>query len=165
MKTQIKGIGIGVFAVIGLTVLLMGFTSHENIKNSNEVYEFEIVSVVESLIPGGSGRSRMISKTQNVDYLQSTTVRLNNGKKLKKDKSRSEIRTKTFEETKILNFYNIGGIRFENIATNDGIVKSKLNEMSEQGWELINIAAGVESADEVSTAIFITRYYFKRIKP
>ena len=165
MKTQIKGIGIGVFAVIGFTVLLMGFTSQENIKNNNEVYEFEIVSVVESLIPGGSGRSRMISKTQNVDYLQSTTVRLNDGKKLKKDKSRSEIRTKTFEETKILNFYNIGGIRFENIATNDGIVKSKLNEMSEQGWELINIAAGVESADEVSTAIFITRYYFKRIKP
>ena len=165
MKTQIKGIGIGAFAVIGFTVLLMGFTSQENIKNNNEVYEFEIVSVVESLIPGGSGRSRMISKTQNVDYLQSTTVRLNDGKKLKKDKSRSEIRTKTFEETKILNFYNIGGIRFENIATNDGIVKSKLNEMSEQGWELINIAAGVESADEVSTAIFITRYYFKRIKP
>ena len=130
MKTQIKGIGIGIFAVVGFTVLLMGFTSQENIKNSNDVYEFEIVSVVESLIPGGSGRSRMISKTQNVDYLQSTTVRLNDGKKLKKDKSRSEIRTKTFEETKILNFYNIGGIRFENIATNDGIVKSKLNEMS-----------------------------------
>ena len=128
MKTQIKGIGIGIFAVVGFTVLLMGFTSQENIKNSNDVYEFEIVSVVESLIPGGSGRSRMISKTQNVDYLQSTTVRLNDGKKLKKDKSRSEIRTKTFEETKILNFYNIGGIRFENIATNDGIVKSKLNE-------------------------------------
>ena len=105
MKTQIKDIVIGIFAVIGFTVLLMGFTSQENIKNNNEVYEFEIVSVVESLIPGGSGRSRMISKTQNVDYLQSTTVRLNDGKKLKKDKSRSEIRTKTFEETKILNFY------------------------------------------------------------
>ena len=82
MKTQIKGIGIGIFAVVGFTVLLMGFTSQENIKNSNDVYEFEIVSVVESLIPGGSGRSRMISKTQNVDYLQSTTVRLNDGKKL-----------------------------------------------------------------------------------
>ena len=28
------------------------------------------------------------------------------------------------------------------LPLSSGIVKSKLNEMSEQGWELINIAAG-----------------------
>ena len=54
-----------------------------------------------------------------------------------------ETRTKAFEETKLLNFYNIAGIRFNNIATNDALVKSKLNEMSNQGWELFTVVAVV----------------------
>jgi len=63
---------------------------------------------------------------------------------------------------KRLNFYNVAGIRFNNIATNDALVKSKLNEMSNQGWELFTVVAGVESADKERDAIFITRYIFRR---
>ena len=85
----------------------------------------------------------MISGTVAIDYKESTTIRLEDGKKIKSDKKRSEIRTKAFEETKLLNFYNIAGIRFNNIATNDALVKSKLNEMSNQGWELFTVVAGV----------------------
>jgi len=42
------------------------------------------------------------------------------------------------------------------------LVKSKLNEMSNQGWELFTVVAGVESADKERDAIFITRYIFRR---
>lgn len=43
---------------------------------------------------------------------------------------------KNFDETKLLNFYNIGGIRFQNIAANDAVITSKINTMIEEGWEL-----------------------------
>ena len=106
----------------------------------------------------------MISGTETVNYREATTIRKEDGKKEKSDKKRSEIRTLAFEETKLLNFYNVAGIRFNNIATNDAMVKSKLNEMSAQGWELVFVSSGVESADKERDAIFITRYHFRKEK-
>ena len=82
----------------------------------------------------------MISKTETVNYREATTIRKEDGEKEKSKKSRAEIRTKAFEETKLLNFYNIAGIRFNNIATNDAMMRAKLNEMSSQGWELVSVA-------------------------
>ena len=156
---NIKDITISIFAVIGFVAIITAFTNQPEEQKS---LEFETVTVIESLIQNGLGRSRMISKTENVDYREATTIRKDDGEKEKSKKSRSEIRTKAFEETKLLNFYNIAGIRFNNIATNDAMIKAKLNEMSAQGWELISIAAGVESADKERDAIFITRFFFKR---
>ena len=152
---------ITIFAAIGAIAIITAFTSQtEPVK----VYEFETVTIVESLIQNGLGRSRMISKTEDVDYREATTIRKEDGKKEKSDKKRSEIRTYAFEETKLLNFYNVAGIRFNNIATNDAMVKSKLNEMSAQGWELVFVTSGVESADKERDAIFITRYHFRKEK-
>ena len=156
---NIKDITISIFAIIGFVAILTAFT---NQAEQTKVYEFETVTVVESLIQSGLGRSRMISKTETVNYREATTIRKEDGKKEKSKKSRSEIRTKAFEETKLLNFYNIAGIRFNNIATNDAMMRSKLNEMSSQGWELVSVAAGVESADKERDAIFITRFFFKK---
>ena len=156
---NIKDITISIFAVIGFVAIITAFSNQPEEQKS---LEFETVTVIESLIQNGLGRSRMISKTENVDYREATTIRKEDGEKEKSKKSRSEIRTKAFEETKLLNFYNIAGIRFNNIATNDAMIKAKLNEMSAQGWELVSIAAGVESADKERDAIFITRFFFKR---
>ena len=156
---NIKDITISIFAVIGFVAIITAFTNQPEEQKS---LEFETVTVIESLIQNGLGRSRMISKTENVDYREATTIRKEDGEKEKSKKSRSEIRTIAFEETKLLNFYNIAGIRFNNIATNDAMIKAKLNEMSAQGWELVSIAAGVESADKERDAIFITRFFFKR---
>lgn len=151
----------GLFTLIGIFFIVTGYNS----KNEQaKVYEFETVTVVESLIQNGLGRSRMISKTETVNYREATTIRKEDGEKEKSKKSRAEIRTKAFEETKLLNFYNIAGIRFNNIATNDAMMRAKLNEMSSQGWELVSVAAGVESADKERDAIFITRFFFKREK-
>ena len=109
----------------------------------------------------------MIAETDNVDYKYATTIRTEVDGKTKKQKSkakRSEIRTKAFEETKLLNFFNVGGIRFNNIATNDAMVTAKMNDLAAEGWELAFMATGVESADKEPEAIFITRYVFRRLK-
>ena len=112
----------------------------------------------------GLGRSRMIAKTEVVDYNSSTTVRMEDGEKDKsKNDKRKDIRTKAFEETKLLNFYNIGGIRFNNIATNDAMVKSKLNQMTADGWEFAFVTGGVESSgDKDPNGIYLSRYIFKK---
>ena len=156
---NIKDITISIFAVIGFVAIITAFTNQPEEQKS---LEFETVTVIESLIQNGLGRSRMISKTETVNYREATTIRKEDGEKEKSKKSRSEIRTKAFEETKLLNFYNVAGIRFNNIATNDAMMRAKLNEMSSQGWELVSVAAGVESADKEKDAIFITRFFFKR---
>ena len=157
-----KDIVIGIFTLIGFAAILTGFTSKET--PTAQQYEFEIVTVVESVVPKGLGRSRMLANTEIVDYNPSTTVRMEDGEKDKSNNDkRKEIRTKAFEETKLLNFYNLGGIRFNNIATNDAMVKSKLNQMTADGWELAFVTGGVESSgDKDPNGIYLSRYIFKK---
>jgi hypothetical protein len=63
-----------------------------------------------------------------------------------------------------LNFYSIAGINFQNVASNDAVVTSKLNEMAKNGWDLVFVTSGVESdgGEKDGNGIFITRYVFKR---
>ena len=132
---------------------------------SAQTYEFDFVTVVESIVPQGLGRSRMISKTENVDYTIASTIRKEDGDKEKSKAKRNEIRTYGFEETKLLNFYNLGGIRFNNIATNDAMIRSKLNAMSNEGWDLFSVTSGVESSgDKDNNGIYVTRYLFRKEK-
>lgn len=130
-----------------------------------QTYEYQIVTVIESIVPNGLGRSRMISANETRDFAEFTTTRSEEDDTRNKS-DRSEIRVKGFDETKLLNFYNLGGIRFQNIAANDALVMSKLNSMAEQGWELAFINSGVESdgGKEDGNGIFVTRYTFKRKK-
>ncbi len=132
---------------------------------AQDVYEFQIVTVIESIVPNGLGRSRMLTTNEVRDYKEFTSTRT--GEKDKRNKSdRGEIRVKGFDETKLLNFYNLGGIRFQNIVANDAIVTSKLNTMSSEGWELAFVNSGVESygGKGDGNGIYITRYTFKRKK-
>ena len=129
--------------------------------------EYKIITSVESIVPAGVGRSRLISVGEEKDYTQFTSVRTDVKENDKRNKSdRSEIRVKNFEETKLLNFFNLGGIRFQNIAANDALVSSKINTMVAEGWELAFVTSGVESEGGKGDGqgIFITRYIFKRNK-
>lgn len=74
------------------------------------------------------------------------------------------MRVKGFDETKMLNYFNLGGIRFQNIATNDAIITSKINTMVAEGWELAFVVSGVESEGGKGDGqgIYITRYIYKR---
>ena len=130
-----------------------------------QVYEFQTVTVIESIVPNGLGRSRMITANEARDYKEYTSSRTEEDDKRNKS-DRKDIRLKEFDETKLLNFFNLGGIRFQNIAANDAIVTSKINTMSEEGWELAFVNSGVESfgGKGDGNGIYVTRYLFKRVK-
>ncbi len=144
---------------IGLAVGLMTFA------NLNAQIEYKVITSVESIVPSGLGRSRIVSASENRNYKDFTSSRTEEDDERNKS-DRSEIRLKNFEETKLLNFYNIGGIRFQNIAANDAVMGSKINMMVEEGWELAFITSAVESdsGKDDGQGIFITRYIFKRQK-
>jgi len=129
--------------------------------------EYKVITSVESIVPNGLGRSRIVSALEDKDYKEYTTQRTDDKETDKRNKSkRGEIRVKNFEETKLLNFYNLGGIRFQNIAANDALITSKINTMIEEGWELAFVTSAVESEGGKGDGkgIFITRYLFKRNK-
>jgi len=127
--------------------------------------EYKVITSVESIVPNGLGRSRIISANEEKDYKEFTSTQTEEDNTRNKS-NRGEIRVKGFDETKLLNFYNIGGIRFQNIAANDAIITSKINTMVEEGWELAFVTSAVESkgAKDDKQGIFITRYIFKRNK-
>ncbi|MEY8848002.1 hypothetical protein AB9K26_04265 [Psychroserpens sp. XS_ASV72] len=127
--------------------------------------EYKIITSVESIVPNGLGRSRIVSATEERDYKEFTSEQTEEDNTRNKSK-RKDIRVKNFEETKLLNFYNLGGIRFQNIAANDAVITSKINAMIEEGWELAFVTSAVESEGGKGdgNGIFITRYIFKRNK-
>ncbi len=126
--------------------------------------EYKVITSVESIVPMGVGRSRIIDHQEKVDAGLFTTQR-NQGTDSKQTAvSRDEIKIDKFEETKLLNFYSAVGINFRNIASNDAVISAKINQMVADGWELAFVVTGVESVGgkDDDNGIFITRYIFKR---
>ena len=132
-------------------------------ETAKQEFEIKVITSVESIIPGGLGRSRLISTNDKKDHEQFTSSQTEDDNSRNKSK-RSDIRVKDFEETKLLNFYNMGGIRFQNIAANDALISSKLTAMISEGWDLLFVTSAVESdaGKNDGNGIFITRYIFKR---
>ena len=147
-----------------LLFTLFAFANNKNDKPTGEV-EFTSFTVVESIIPDGLGRSRIINSLEKKDYKEYTSVKSAEDKSRNKS-DRSEIRVKNYEETKLLNFYTVVGLRFQNIAANDALVNDKVTTMLNEGWELVNIVAGVEAigGKDDKNGIYLTRFYFKRTK-
>lgn len=141
-----------------LVMLLAGFITF-----FAQAQEYKVVTSVESIVPGGLGRSRIINAAEDKNYREYTSVQTSEDNTRNKSK-RADIRVKDFEETKLLNFYNVAGIRFQNIAANDALVSSMLTDMAAQGWELVFVTSAVESDSgaQDGQGIFITRYIFKR---
>ena len=105
----------------------------------------------------------MINSLETRDYKALTNIKSSTDKSRNKSK-RSEIRVFNYEETKLLNFYNLVGIRFQNIAANDAIINDKVTTMLNEGLEIVNIVAGIESdaGKDDGNGIYLTRFYFKR---
>ena len=126
--------------------------------------QYQVVTIIESIVPGGVGRSRMIENSSPVDYNQFTTTRSDGKDSKQGDVDRGDLKISSFKETKMLNFFSMVGINFQNIASNDALIMSKLNEMDAQGYELAFVASGVESdaGKEDGQGLFITRLYFRK---
>jgi len=146
-------------------LLIALFAIATTVDVSAQQYEYKVITSVESIIPSGMGRSRLLSSNGHRNYKDFSSTQTKEDNTRNKSK-RKDIRVKDFEETKLLNFFNIGGIRFQNIVANDALVSSKLSTMSEEGWELVFVTSGVEShaGKGDKGGIFITRYIFKRSK-
>ncbi len=142
---------------IGLLLVATTFTM-----NAQSV-EYKIVTSVESIVPNGLGRSRLLSSNDVKDYKDYTSTQTEEDNTRNKS-NRKEMRVKGFDETKMLNYFNVGGIRFQNIATNDAIITSKINTMVAEGWELAFVVSGVESEGGKGDGqgIYITRFIFKK---
>ena len=145
-----------------LTILSLQAQSQEATADAAK-FEVKVITSVESIVPNGLGRSRLISTNEDRDYMDYTTTQSEDDNTRNKSK-RKDIRLKEFDETKLLNFYNMAGIRFQNIAANDALISSKLTTMLAQGWDLVFVTSAVESdaGKEDKQGIFITRYIFKR---
>lgn len=147
--------------------IFLGFTfSSQAQDTSGGGIEYKVITTVESIVPAGIGRSRIIENKDPLDVDAYTTERTNGKKSRQGDVKRSDAKIEKFAETKLLNFYSLTGINFQNIASNDALVSSKLNKLAEEGWELMFVSSGVESdaGETDGSGIFITRYIFKRNK-
>lgn len=137
-----------IFMALGLSVVV-------------SAQEYLVVTTVESVVPMGIGRSRMVQQTDSVNYEDFTTVRTD-GKAAKDKANRKDVKVENMEETMLLNFYSAVGINFQNIASNDAVITSKLNELSKKGYRLLFVTSGVESdaGKGDGNGIFITRFIF-----
>ncbi|MBN3034957.1 MAG: hypothetical protein JW861_05180 [Bacteroidales bacterium] len=126
--------------------------------------EYLIVTTVESVVPGGLGRSRMIVQRDTINVEKFTTTRTDGKKSDQGDVDRSEAKINFFDETKLLNFYSMVGINFQNIASNDALISDRISRLAKEGWEMIFVTSAVESdaGKEDGHGIFITRFIFKR---
>lgn len=126
--------------------------------------QFKVITIVESIVPMGLGRSRIIDTQAEVDASQLTTERTNGKKSNQKEIDRSDVKVDELEETKLLNFFSAAGINFQNIASNDAVITSKINSMIMDGWKLTFVTSGVESdsGKDDGQGIFITRLFFSK---
>ena len=127
-------------------------------------YEIKIITSVESIVPMGLGRSRIIENNGAVNAEDLTTERRDGNDSRQGTVKRSDVKIDELNEIKLVNFFNLGGINFRNIASNDAVITSKLNSLAQQGWELAYVTSAVESnaGKDDGEGIFVTRFIFRR---
>ena len=126
--------------------------------------EYKVVTVVESIVPGGVGRSRIIEATTEVDSDAATTERIDGKKSDQGNIKRGDQKIDAFKETKLLNFFSGVGINFQNIASNDALISDRISKLSADGWSLEFVVSGVESdaGKQDGQGLYITRFIFKK---
>jgi hypothetical protein len=131
MKIDLRSLLVGASFALAL---FLGYSFRPTPVNT--AYTYRQFSTIESVVPGGIGRSRVIISDQGDQEV---------GKDL-------------------LNFYSITGINFKNVANNDRIIVETINQYVNEGWELHLVVTGVNSPAEGKggTGIFITRYLFRK---
>lgn len=133
MKTSLLN---SVFALITLLGIFMAFTAFRHAPQPPSKVIYMQVCTVESIIPAGIGRSKMITVMPD-------------GNKTEED---------------LQNFYSMVGINFGNITNNNISITRKINDLVAQGWEFDKVLTGTQSPSENnSQGIFISRYFFKKL--
>jgi hypothetical protein len=115
----------------GIFLLILMGTS----RLAAQTFEYKQITAVESVVPMGLGRSRLITTSADDQII----------------------------EKELKNFFSGVGINFSNIQNNDKEIAQKLSEFSAEGWTLDHVTSA-SYGHEKSTGIYITRYIFKRPK-
>jgi len=131
MKALLQIISTLLLIAVGI-IAVMSFKTND----APAVFQYKQFSTVESLVPGGMGRSRIVTTDE-----KGVSV-----------------------EKELMNFFSLVGINFSNVSNNDKLIVDKINEFSEEGWELYQVTTGVQSQSKDATGIFITRYLFRKMK-
>ncbi|MBY5952873.1 hypothetical protein OU792_16540 [Algoriphagus sp. NF] len=155
---------IKILSALFLALVFQATYAQQMSNTGQKPTEFKVVTVVESIVPMGLGRSRIIDSQTQVDASNFTTERTDGKKSNQNEIERGKIKVDELEETKLLNFFSATGINFQNIASNDAVIASKINSMLMEGWNLTYVTSGVESdagADD-GQGIFVTRLFFSR---
>ena len=137
MKETISKLSLAFFAV-AVVIALYSF-SPSSAPADGVVYEYKQFSTIESVVPGGLGRSRILTTDDGGQTI----------------------------EKELKNFYSMVGINFGNITNNDRAIVDRINEYSAQGWELFTVSTGSQeqvSSGSSSGGLFISRYLFRRAK-
>ena len=145
-------------------LLLVSLMAGQAVFSQETAKAYKVVTIVESIVPGGLGRSRIIENKSEVEIGNFTTER-SSGPDSKQNKvKRKDAKVDNLNETKLLNFYSLTGINFQNIASNDAMIEAKMTELVEDGWKLAFVTSGVESnaGHQDGEGIFITRMIFSK---
>ena len=126
--------------------------------------EWKIVTVVESIVPMGLGRSRMVENMTDVNTEDYRTSRVDGKTSSQRTVSRKELKVDKFDEAKLLNFYSAAGINFQNIASNDAMIAARIMELESEGYALTYVTSAVESVGgkDDGSGIFISRMFFRK---
>ena len=157
----IKNINNQMKIIATILAVLTGFTA---LSQDVVPKAYKVVTIVESIVPGGMGRSRIIESKSDVAIEDATTERTNGTDSQQGRVKRKDLKIDEITETKILNFYSLTGINFQNIASNDAMIAAKMNELGKDGWKLMFVTSGVESnaGAQDNEGIFITRMIFSK---
>jgi len=96
--------------------------------------KWRVVTVVESVVPGNLGRSKI-------------TTMDSDGAATEQD---------------IKNLFSLTGINFKNLQDNNRGITDLLARNTSEGYELVQIVPGNFGGDKESQGIFMTRFVFKK---
>jgi hypothetical protein len=147
-----------------LIIALALFVQSSIMAQDAPIKEWKVVTVVESIVPMGLGRSRIIENMTEVNTEDFKTSRVDGKSTGQGAIKRKDLKVDNFDETKILNFFSATGINFQNIASNDAMIGARIMELSGEGYSLVFVTSGVESnaGTEDGEGLFITRMFFTR---
>ena len=143
---------------------IMSVQSQDIMTTTQTFNEWKIVTVVESIVPMGLGRSRMIENQTAVNTEDYRTSRVDGKRPSQRTVSRKELKVDNFDETKMLNFFGVAGINFQNIASNDAMIAARIMELESEGYTMAYVTSAVESygGKDDDGGIFISRMYFRK---
>ena len=143
---------------------IMSVQSQDIMTTTQTFNEWKIVTVVESIVPMGLGRSRMIENMTDVNTEDFRTSRVDGKTSSQRSVSRKELKVDKFDEAKLLNFFSAAGINFQNIASNDAMIAARIMELESEGYTMAYVTSAVESVGgkDDDSGIFISRMYFRK---